>query len=86
MPYCKKCHNTRLFGSSKVLPASPSANGPVSGLLGDFDPQGRLIGITRLGADNKTARSAQKDPEWFFDVCQQCGDRAVEWEGQPSNE
>jgi hypothetical protein len=85
MPYCKKCHNTQLFGSSKVPPASSAANGPVSGLLGEFDPQGQIVSITRLGADKAITRSATKDPDQYFDVCLQCGSQDIDWERQGEN-
>ncbi len=79
MPFCKKCHNTRLFGSSKVPPVSASANGLVSGLLADFTSDGRITSITRLGADKSTTRSAQKDPDKYFDICLVCGHQEVDW-------
>jgi hypothetical protein len=79
MPYCKKCHNNRFFGSSKVPPAAPSANGPLSGLFADFNGQGEIASVTRMGADKKTAMAATADPQDYFDVCLRCGSQDVEW-------
>jgi hypothetical protein len=79
MPHCKVCGNTRLFGTSKVPPAAPTANGPVSGLAADFDQTGHITSITRLGADKSTVRAATAQPRDYFDVCLQCGSQDIEW-------
>lgn len=79
MPYCKKCQNTRFFGSSKISPAAPSANGPLSGMFADFDGQGEIVSVTRMGADKRTAMAATEDPRKFFDLCLRCGSQDIEW-------
>ncbi|MDR3560046.1 MAG: hypothetical protein P4N59_01205 [Negativicutes bacterium] len=80
MPYCKICHNARLFGSSKVPPAAPSANGPLSGLNADFDLAGKMTSVTRLGADKAAVRAATANPRDYFDVCLKCGSSEIEWD------
>jgi len=80
MPRCKTCGNTRLFGTSKVPPAAPTANGPISGLTADFDPAGNITSITRLGAEKSTVRAATAQPREYFDVCLRCGSQEVEWD------
>lgn len=80
MPVCKQCGNSRLFGSSKVPPAAPTANGPVSGLLGNFEPGGELATVSRVGADKKTARQAGVNPQEYFDICLRCGSQQIDWQ------
>jgi hypothetical protein len=79
MPYCRSCGNRRMFAASRVPPASPTANGPSSGLIGDFDDSGDLVTITRLGADKATARAAGGHPAEYFDTCLACGSQDVDW-------
>jgi hypothetical protein len=79
MPYCRACGNRRLFAASRVPPASPTANGLVSGLLGDFGADGGLVTITRLGADKATAKAAGGYPDEYFDICLVCGSQDIDW-------
>lgn len=80
MPYCRICRNKHRFGSSQVPPVAPTANGPVSGLLGDFDGAGNLLSVTRLGADKATATAAGREPQSYFDVCPNCGSQDITWQ------
>lgn len=79
MPYCRNCHNRRLFGVSNVPPAAPTANGPPTGLMGDFADDGGIISITRLGADKHIAGAATANPSKYFDVCLKCGSTDIDW-------
>lgn len=79
MPYCRACGNRRLFAASSVPPAAPTANGLMSGLLGDFAATGGLSTVTRLGADKATATAAGEHPADYFDTCLACGSQDVEW-------
>lgn len=79
MPYCRTCGNRRFFGASAVSPAAPTANGPASGLMGDFDDAGELVTITRMGADKSLATRAGAQPDEYFDFCLVCGGNDVEW-------
>lgn len=78
MPYCRHCGNSRRFGSSRVPSPAPYANGPLSGLMADYDGS-TLTGLTRLGADRAAQREAQRSPETYFDLCYQCGGTDIEW-------
>ncbi|MDR3592561.1 MAG: hypothetical protein P4N41_23130 [Negativicutes bacterium] len=80
MPRCKICGNSRLFGTSRVAPVAPTANGPISGLNADFDPAGNITSITRLGADKSAVRAATAQPREYFDVCLSCGSQDIEWD------
>ncbi len=79
MPYCRSCGNRHMFGASRVPPVSPTANGPASGLIADFDDSGDLVTITRLGADKVTAKAAGGHPSEYFDTCLACGSQDVDW-------
>ncbi len=79
MPHCRACGNRRLFAASRVPPASPTANGFASGLLGDFAANGGLVTITRLGADKAIARAAGGQPDEYFDTCLACGGQDIDW-------
>jgi hypothetical protein len=80
MPRCKTCGNTRLFGASKVPPAAPTANGPISGMSADFDQAGNITSVTRLGAEKAAVRAATVQPRDYFDVCLKCGSQDIEWD------
>lgn len=79
MPYCRNCHNTRMFGCSKVPPAAPTASGPITGLYADFDAAGHIEIVTRLGADKAVMKEATDHPAQFFDICLKCGSSNVDW-------
>jgi hypothetical protein len=79
MPHCRNCHNDRYFGSSKVPPAAPTANGLTSGMCANFAAGGAMRDITCLGADKKTIKNATKDPRDFFDICLKCGSSDIIW-------
>lgn len=79
MPKCKVCGNTHSFGSSKIIPAAPSANGPVSAMVGDFDTESHIIRISSLGADKAAINAASRWPQEYFDICLKCGSHEIEW-------
>lgn len=79
MPYCTACGNRRLFASSRVPPAVATANGPVSGIMASFSPDGEIETMTRTGVDKQTTRLASANPREYFDICPLCGN-AVAWE------
>lgn len=80
MPYCRVCGNRRSFVAGRVPPAAPTANGPPSGLMATFDPQGELATVTRLGADKSTVQAARDNPREYFDTCLACGSTDIAWE------
>ncbi|MBP2644822.1 MAG: hypothetical protein H6Q75_262 [Firmicutes bacterium] len=82
MPYCKECANTRLFGSSKVPPVAPTANGCVSAMLGHFREDGQIESISSVGADKKTLIAARVSPEEYFDLCLSCYSQEIVWTQQ----
>lgn len=79
MPRCKVCGSTRSFGSSKVSPAAQYANGPLSGMIGEFDASGRILQVSSQGADKTMIHSAVDQPEFYFDFCLCCGSKDIEW-------
>ncbi len=80
MPRCARCGNTLSFGSTYVPPVAPTANGPVSGLVADFDRDGYITEMESLGADLDTAQEAWESPEEYFNICYQCGSEQVIWD------
>ncbi|MBP2649911.1 MAG: hypothetical protein H6Q74_736 [Firmicutes bacterium] len=80
MPYCKQCANSRLFGSSKVPPVAPTANGSISGMMGNFDVNGQIESIISMGADKKTLIAARVTPKEYFDLCLACYSQNVGWQ------
>jgi hypothetical protein len=82
MPKCKICGNTHSFASSKIMPAAPLANGPVSGMIGDFDQESHIISISSAGANKADINAASRWPQGYFDTCLQCGSREIEWSVQ----
>lgn len=84
MPRCKVCGNNRSFGSSMVSPVSPSANGLITGMIGDFNGGDNIVSINSLGADKKTINAATGQPQSYFDTCLACGSQEVEWPGTSS--
>jgi hypothetical protein len=79
MPLCKNCGNTHGFGSSKVESAAQFANGPVSGIMGDFDGNDNILQITSMGAAKSTVAAASHNPRDYFDVCLRCGSQDISW-------
>ncbi len=79
MPYCKVCGNRRTFGSSRVPPASPFANGPSSGIVADFNSDDKISMVSSMGVDKNTLNAATRDPEEYFDTCLYCGNQNLEW-------
>lgn len=79
MPRCLRCGNRKSFVSSKVLPASPYSNGPLSGLIGDFKETG-LEQLTSMGAVKAVVNAASSHPKEYFDTCFYCGSQEVAWE------
>ncbi len=80
MPRCAKCGNTFSFGSSTVPPVAPTANGPVSGLIANFNEEGLITEMESLGADLETAQQAWECPAEFFNICYKCGHDEIIWD------
>ncbi|HMM22502.1 MAG TPA: hypothetical protein PKA10_17405 [Selenomonadales bacterium] len=80
MPVCRNCGNNRLFGSSLISPAAPTANGPMTGIMADFQPGGELGTITQMTTDRKEASRAAARPREYFDTCLKCGSQDVDWD------
>lgn len=83
MPRCKVCGNTHSFGSSKVDPIAPSANGPVSGMVGNFSSD-EIVSINSLGANKTLINEAAEQPQSYFDICLSCGSQQLEWQDSPA--
>ena len=79
MPRCKLCGNTHSFGSSKIEPAAQYANGPLSGIMGDFNDQNEIIQLSSLGVAKAAIAAASDRPQDYFDLCLQCGSQEIEW-------
>lgn len=79
MPRCKICGNTYSFGSSRVEPIAPSANGLISGMVGNFDHTNAIVSINSLGANKTIINDAAEQPQSYFDICVNCGSQQVEW-------
>ena len=80
MPRCAVCGNNLSFGSSAVPPAAPTANGPLSGLIADFNSQGYITEMDSLGAAMDIAQEAWENPDEYFDICFHCGSKQIVWE------
>ena len=80
MPKCANCGNLMSFGSSLVPPVAPTANGPVSGLVANFDLDGFITEMESMGADLDTAQQAWEKPIEYFDVCYECGGTQIDWD------
>lgn len=80
MPKCKRCGNSISFGSAQVPPVAPTANGPISGLIADFDEDGYITEMESMGADIDTAQEAWEQPAEYFNVCYECGGTEIEWD------
>ncbi|PKM81349.1 MAG: hypothetical protein CVU89_10075 [Firmicutes bacterium HGW-Firmicutes-14] len=79
MPKCARCGNTFSFGCSRVPPVAPEANGPVSGLIANFDDKGHITEMESIGADLDTAQEAWERPVDYFDTCYECGSDNIVW-------
>lgn len=79
MPKCLNCGNTLSFGSSAVPPAAPTANGPVSGIVANFDENGYITDMESLGADMEAIQEAWDHPAEFFNICYVCGSKNIDW-------
>lgn len=80
MPRCARCGNTQTFGSSYVPPAAPTANGPVSGLIADFDKDGYISEMESLTSDLDSVQEAWERPVEYFNVCYECGSNEIYWD------
>ena len=80
MPRCARCGNTFSFGSVFVPPAAPAANGPVSGLVANFDVDGYITEMESMGADMDIAQEAWERPEEYFNMCYECGSENIIWD------
>lgn len=79
MPICKECKNTQSFGSSYFPPETPTANGPISGLMADFNGDGEITEMSTLGPTIDEAQEAWEEPRKYFDTCYICGSEKIEW-------
>ncbi len=79
MPHCTRCGNAFSFGSSMIPPAALTANGPISGLVANFDRDGYITEMESTGADIDTAQEAWEKPNEFFDLCYECGSSRIDW-------
>lgn len=80
MPVCRGCGNRRLFSSSKIPPAAPTANGPSSGVIGTFAADGQLETVTGIGTDGRHTAQATAHPRAYFDTCLRCGSLDLDWD------
>ena len=80
MPRCARCGNSFSFGSSQIPPVAPTANGPVSGLIANFDDEGYITEMESIGADLDCAQEAWERPDEYFNVCYECGSNDVIWD------
>lgn len=79
MPKCLSCGNTVSFGSTAVSPAAPTANGPFSGLVANFDEKGYITDMESMGADLEAIQEAWEDPAEYFNICYLCGSEEIDW-------
>jgi len=80
VPKCVRCGNTFSFGSSGVPPAAPAANGPVSGLIANFDEQGYITEMDSMANNLDLVQEAWEMPKEFFDTCYECGSNEIIWD------
>jgi len=66
VPKCLKCGNELSFGTSKIPPVAPTANGPVSGLVADFSNQNSIVRMESMGATIDEAQEAWEEPNSYF--------------------
>lgn len=79
MPRCQNCGNVKSFGASQIPPAAMYANGPLSGIIGEFKTDSELMWVHSSGATKSMINAACHKPQEFFDICVQCGDQSVVW-------
>lgn len=79
MPKCMNCGNTKSFGVSSVFPASPTANGPSSGLWADFDESGQLVEVMSNRSEVEQRDILTENPKSVIDLCMNCGSRDIKW-------
>ncbi len=79
MPHCLNCGNELTFGTSKIPPVAPAANGPISGLVADFQGDNSITSMESMGASIDEAQEAWENPRNFFDVCYDCGSSKIKW-------
>lgn len=80
MPKCLECGNEESFGSLRIPPVAPTANGPISGLVADFDAEGYITEMESLNGDIDIAQEAWEKPAEYFDVCYVCGSKRISWD------
>ncbi|AJQ28227.1 MULTISPECIES: hypothetical protein [Pelosinus] len=79
MPKCQNCGNIKSFGASQIPPAGMYANGPLSGIIGEFKTDRELMWVHSSGATKSMINAACHEPQKFFDICVQCGYQSVLW-------
>ena len=79
MPKCMECGNDLSFGSTLIPPVAPTANGPVSGLIADFDSDGYITEMESINGDIDAAQDAWESPKEYFDICYVCGSSRINW-------
>jgi len=62
-----------------VPPAIPSANGPFSGIVADFNSDDKINMVSSMGVNKNTINAATRDPKEYFDTCLYCGNQNLEW-------
>lgn len=80
MPKCLNCGNHKEFGVMEIPSVAPTANGPISGLMGHFNDGGELENLESMGASLNQAQDAFEHPDRFFDVCLVCGSKEIAWD------
>lgn len=80
MPKCLNCGNLNDFGVMDIPTDPPTANGPISGLMGHFSNEGNLENMESMGASLEEAQEAFERPDRYFDVCLACGSQEVQWD------
>lgn len=78
MPHCRHCGNSFSFGSSFFPPLAPTANGPISSLVANFQGN-ELDNIESFGVEPFMYTKAWEEPQKYFDTCYNCGSSAIAW-------
>lgn len=84
MPRCTVCGNMKSFGSSRVDPIAPYANGLISGMVGVFSSDEEILNINSLGANKTIINEAAEQPRAYFDLCLNCGSQQIKWSDSPA--